>query len=807
MAADSDINDSGTTPVSNDGFSAAQPIPNPVTLGGYVNEAGTGPVGNSQISGDTLDCFRVTLAANQTVELYLDSAQSALALDLNLALYNSGGGPEALSLNTTGSTESLSAPQTGEFVVCVEALKGASKYLLLIRQGSLAAPGDRLYVSSDFVPGEVIVRFNDTLVNAAATDPAASLGLSQLAGGPGRARLVDLGLGKTGALTALGLSVHTGTMRGRDTLEQQKIDTIEAVKALRNRADITSADLNYIRSASLAPNDKYYSKQWHYRIINLPQAWDITTVLPDPVPAVTVAVVDTGIFSAHADMAGQLVAGYDFIKDPLLALDGDGIDPDPEDDDGTSFHGTHVAGTVAALTNNGAGVAGVSWRTKVMPVRVLGANGLGTVYDVLQGVRYAAGLATDATLEIPDPRVDIINLSLGGGEFVLEEQLLFDEVWNRGVIVVAASGNENTNIPGYPASYNNVISVSAVDLQKNKAPYSNSGVSVDIAAPGGDMAADLDGDGLFDGVLSTVGEIVGATTQTAYTFLQGTSMAAPHVSGVVALMKTVMPAMTPAQFETFLATGMITEDLGAPSRDDIFGYGLIDAFSAVVAASGTPPPPLPPTPLLTPSAVNMGTTQTIATVTVSNAGDGTLTVNAPTVNPAATWLTVTPASVDADGLGRYTITIDRATLAEAVYTGTITFTTTIPSTIELPVLMQVSGTALTGDAAFQNIALIDALTLSTVGGTTAVLQNGNYDYTITGVAEGIYFIFAGSDLDNDGNICTNGESCGGYPVSVNVTSDMPGLNFNTFFQLSPVIQSQSIPEIPSGGIEIAPQIK
>ena len=164
-------------------------------------------------------------------------------------------------------------------------------------------------------------------------------------------------------------------------------------KRLRARADIDHAEPNYVLHPMLAPDDPRYPTQWHYPLIGLPQAWGLSTGSS----SIIVAVVDTGVFLAHSELQAKLIAGYDFIQDPARAFDGDGIDPNPDDPgDGfvlelSSFHGTHVAGTVGAETNNELGVAGVSWGAQIMPVRVLGQGG-GTSFDVLEGVRYAAGL-------------------------------------------------------------------------------------------------------------------------------------------------------------------------------------------------------------------------------------------------------------------------------------------------------------------------------------------------------------------------------------------------------------------------------
>ncbi|NOX43968.1 MAG: S8 family serine peptidase, partial [Gammaproteobacteria bacterium] len=313
------------------------------------------------------------------------------------------------------------------------------------------------------------------------------------------------------------------------------MDTLQVIKALRLRKDVLYAEPNYLRQAKQIPSDQFYNLQWHYPLINLPSAWDVSTGSSN----VIVAVIDTGVLLQHPDLLGQFSAygGYDFILNDAISQDADpGIDVNPDDPGdsnvgSSSFHGTHVAGTIAAATSfvaGGTGVAGIAPGVKIMPLRVLG-NGGGTAYDILQAVRYAAGLSNDSGT-LPPQKSDVINLSLGGGGFSQVEQDVYSLARNAGVIIVAASGNENSGVPSYPASYNGVISVGAVDINKQRAPYSNFGASVDVAAPGGDTSGDINGDGFVDGVLSTAADDSGGNIDFVFKFFQGTSMATPHMA-------------------------------------------------------------------------------------------------------------------------------------------------------------------------------------------------------------------------------------------------------------------------------------
>ncbi|MGD2113205.1 MAG: S8 family serine peptidase [Gammaproteobacteria bacterium] len=785
-AVDSDVNDPFAPYTANDSIATAQAIPNPVVVGGYLNQPGAGPAGRSRNSGDTSDFYRISLTANQFV--ILNIADHA-AGDLDLHLYDSTNSIVASSIGT-GPTETIAAPGTGDYTLEVNifptAIPGASGYTLTLGQQISAVDVANLRLEDDFVPGEIIARFKPgTGTGKAAAGTLAANGLLYKAGAIGRPMLLSVPAPAAVSHAAAG-SALSRALAGNARL-WHKWETLRAIKQLRQRPEIAYAEPNYRRRATLAPDDTNYPQQWHYPLINLPQAWDITTGMD----TVIVAVVDTGILSGHPDLQGQIGQGYDFIRDTANALDGDGIDADPEDpgDAGvagnSSFHGTHVAGTVAAATNNATGVAGAGWATTLMPLRALGLTG-GTSYDIMQAVRYAAQLPNDSG-GIPAQRADIINLSLGGYSFSQSEQDVFNQARNQGVMIVAAAGNDASGNLFYPASYNGVISASAVDINRQATPYTNFGTMIDIAAPGGNTATDINGDGYPDGVLSSSGDdSTGSPPQFLYRFLQGTSMAAPHVAGVLALMKAATPTLTPADIDNLLVNGQLTTDLGAPGRDDIYGHGLIDAHKAVVAAQGGISP-VPPTLVVLPSALNFGTLGTTALLTVTNGGGGTLTVDPPTDD--ATWLTVTPGAIDpATGTGTYLAGVSRSGLAEGLYTATITVSSPSANTVQVPVIMQVTTLSQDADAGYHYVLLIDPATGTPKYQASAAASNGVYQYTLSGVADGTYELLAGTDLDNDNTVCIAGEACGGYvsldqltPVTVN--GNRTGLDFTSGFSV------------------------
>lgn len=824
VRVDGDTNDPNMPYAPNDEFISAQVLPNPVSLTGYANQPGAGPAGRSQSFGDEFDVYRVSLTAGQVVYLQVGTPFEG---DLDLRLFDQ----DAFLVDGSfgaGESEAVTAPSAGTYFVVVEALSGASGYVLttgLTPEGPQEVASARL--SDAFVPGEVVVRFQERMVPSSEVDTlearAGAAGLAVKTGAWGRPVLLFLGNenGEDRALRALGLPEEDPVLErlgARASLDQRdKLQTLLAIKALGQRQDVAYAEPNYLlQPQATIPNDQFLAYQWHYPLINLPQAWDLNTGQANP--AVVVAVLDTGVLLGHPDLQGQLVAGYDFIRDPSMAADGDGIDPNPDDPGDavwpwqpSSFHGTHVAGTIAAATNNGIGVAGVSWSGKIMPVRVLGRGG-GTTYDILQGVRYAAGLPNDSGT-VPVRRADVLNLSFGGSAASQAERETYAAARNAGCIVVAAAGNDATSQPMYPAAYDGVVSVSAVDMRKLPAYYSNYGSTVDVAAPGGDMTKDLNGDGYPDGVLSAVGDDSGDSIQMGYRFEQGTSMAAPHVAGVAALVKAVNPGLTPDQFDALLAGGAITEDLGPPGRDDRFGHGLIDAHKAVLAAQ-TGAVPSGPALAASPTTLNLGANAPSGEFELRNAGGGELFVSTVTADPSCVttqgqpWVALAPKPGQVDGqtgLGVYTVAVDRSGLGEGTHTCLVHAVSTA-NTVGVTVLLQVlpGGIAGTGDAGYHYVLLVDPETLETLDQAEVTVSNGTYTYAFDNVPRGAYELWAGTDLDNDEFICGSAEACGAYPTAsrpdrVVADRDLSGLDFWT--DVSITLPAAASAEESVGGLQ------
>ena len=352
--------------------------------------------------------------------------------------------------------------------------------------------------------------------------------------------------------------------------------------------DVEYAEPDRLLQKTVVPDDPLWSSQWQYSgtySMNLPTAWNYTT----GVNSTVVAVIDTG-YRPHADLAGRFVQGYDFISVAQVANDGDGRDTDAQDPgdwvtltdvtgdfvgcavENSSWHGTHVAGTIGANTNNSVGVAGVNWQAKILPVRVLGKC-FGYLSDIVDGMRWAAGLTVTGVPANANP-AKVLNLSLGAsGACDSSLQSAINAVNATGAIIVVAAGNSNDAVSNYlPANCNNVIVVGATTKTGVRAYYSNYGSLVDVSAPGGTSGA---------GILSTLNSGTTIPDSDSYASYIGTSMATPHVAGLVSLMLAISPTLNYTRTETLLKTTARPFASGSDCASVGCGAGIIDAYAAI----------------------------------------------------------------------------------------------------------------------------------------------------------------------------------------------------------------------------------
>jgi subtilisin family serine protease len=346
-------------------------------------------------------------------------------------------------------------------------------------------------------------------------------------------------------------------------------DQLETVELSLSRSPhFRSVSRNYLRYLQAAtPNDYWYPGQWHLPKIQAPDAWSITVGNAD----VVIAVVDGGA-AAVPDLLPKLLPGINIIEGGTDTSDGGG-------------HGTAVSGVAAAATGNSIGVAGVAWLNNILPVKVYTSTGTTTCSAITNGIVWAA-----------DHNADIVNMSFGGPSPCSAEKSAVDYAWSKGAVLVAAAGNDAVNTPYYPAAYSNVIAVASTDADDTLSSFSNYGSWLSVAAPGRNLWTTY--------------------ANGSYSGFSGTSAAAPVVSGIAGLVRSANPALSNSQVKAIIE--QTADDLGAPGFDPVYGWGRVNAYKAVLAAVGTPPPPdsTPPSTSIT-SPSSGATVSGTTTVSVS----------------------------------------------------------------------------------------------------------------------------------------------------------------------------------------------
>ena len=346
---------------------------------------------------------------------------------------------------------------------------------------------------------------------------------------------------------------------------REDVDEHAALRAYASLTEVEYAELNYLYHIFGVPNDPFFSSQYGLyntssQGIDAINGWE----LEQGRDSVIIAIVDTGVDYNHEELSGRVIKGYDFVNN----------DTDPKDDNG---HGTHVAGIAAARMNNGRGIAGVCPGCSILAVKVVTANGAGANTWIANGIANAVSLGAN-----------VINLSLGGLERSQTIELAIKQAYARGIVVIAASGNDGSSLPLYPAAFPEVIAVGATNQRGERASFSSYGTHLAVAAPGE--------------------AIPGSLPNNSYASWNGTSMASPHVAGLAGLILSRNAGLNNAQVRQILIT--TADDLGTAGQDQYFGYGRINALAALSQTpdnGGAYPDPVDPSPYPTPSPGGIAT--------------------------------------------------------------------------------------------------------------------------------------------------------------------------------------------------------
>lgn len=792
----------------------AQPLPPGAIAGGYLSfDSG---IYNNSTSGvfrffeDTRDFYVSELSSGDriAVQAFLSPDQTSPLPDRTLRILKQqdGGLVEVGSDRASSDLEPLmitlpSDFESGSYLIEVGTDGGIPfRYVLTLADQASGSVMNTYYATPSFMVDEAIVSLESDADGSAMAAMSAS-------------ERRDLGRGAW--LVRRDNARNPATMAASQIQEARK-DTLDWIRELRAQPGVISAEPNYLyTSQQVSPdNDPLYDRQWNLPLTRAPLAWQTA---PDVGSGTGIAVMDTGMFSTSTESIGdwhpdldanvRIITGetMDWVSGDL-DIDGDaGRDANPADPgDGkaqsSNFHGTHVAG-IAAAVDNSIGIVGMSPGATIYPVRVLGRDGVGSGADLVDALNWAAGR----------DEIDVINLSLGGLGPSTSLKNAIDALWDegRGKLIVAAAGNQGTDEPTFPAAYDNVIGVGAVDGGRVRASYSNVGESVDVVAPGGDASRDANQDGVADLIISTWGRDDGGSFEPGYAGLQGTSMAAPHVAGVYALMKGEVPTIMPREFRSLLRNGELTEAVG-PAFE--YGAGLINALAAMDAAlDGN----FPITLGSSPSALQFNSAVLSDELEFS-------------VYPEDEKVTITDVISGADWLNVGDIpTQEPLTLSVSVDTSGLEdnqrYTTELvveydpengdPGTLAIPVSLRLGTSADDRDAGRHYVLLVSADDdRSTIEQVVVSASDGQYRFAFDEVEPGEYFLVAGTDVDNNGFICENGEACAEYPVNglpeKIVIGDEPlgGVRLSTSFR-RPTISALGLPRVGFEGYRLKSQDK
>ena len=783
--------------------SGAQTLPASFVLAGFVSSRnGSYPLLNGQLfsyAADPVDTYTVPMAPGETVILRNFGGRDGNA---ELELRVTGGGILYGEEETAAGKSSVSvtldggAPE-GNYSVEVNVANGGgpARYVLVKAADSQLDNVSLDWPNYQFLPGQAIVTL----------DAADAGTMSSLATGMANA---ERHLGGADWLMRMPAQASSRAV----SATQMQAETLSWITQLRQMPGVKTAVPNYTMSSMEfhSPIDEpLYRLQWHYDLINGPGAWQLA---PDGGAGVSVAVLDSGLFSPngttawHPDLNANVDAGRDFV-------DNDFYPEDPGSSVGASvFHGTHVAGTVAAVVN-GEGIGGVAFGSRIVPVRVLGEGGTGSSTALIDAIKWVTGQSP----ALSSPRADVVNLSLGGLPRIqaLEDAIAFGV--GRDMVFVGAAGNSATSTQSFPAASPNVLAVSAVDARGELAPYSNFGGWIDLAAPGGDARRS-------ELVLSTSAVVGPNGFEPTYTGLQGTSMATPHVSAVIALLVAQARQqgleLSYASVRALLESGNITDYPG--SRSDKLGFGVLDAAKALRENLNEEITILSPSPAL----VSLSSEGKFSERVVLNPIGGQ-SVSEVVLENELPWIEVSLTGPSSSGQYFLDIDLNEAAIQpDQAYRGdlVVIYNSDVPGrTVRIPVIAQLISDEQARNAGTHFVLLVDT-TPDDDGFYWAEAQvaveasNGSYGFRfeswdgeeprrLNEVSPGDYFLVAGTDIDGDGIICQPGEACAEYPISglrevitIEEGQSLSDLRMTTSFT-RPTISAETTDILPRPGFQ------
>jgi serine protease len=805
----------------------AQALPANAAVGGYLSYSGafySGSASQFRYYEDRVDSYTAELIPGDRITLQVFGSPSGfLETEIEdptrrVRILEPGSGGFVDAIDPVSQVDNL-APITitlpddfdpGPYLVEVSTSAGAPfRYVSSLADASTVTGLSAGYAEPEFVLDEAIVLMEPQAGSVAmAASAATAMGITGQKHLGGDAWLMQRSRSGNRALSS-------------QAAQAERKATLDWVDTMAAQQGVRLAEPNYVyRSQLVEPNDDdLYDRQWALPFMQVPLAWQAAETSG---AGVGIAVLDTGLFSATPESGGNwhpdLTANVRLLSGQTMDFVSGSLDIDREDDglrdgnpadpgDGrtqsSNFHGTHVAG-IAAAADNSEGIVGVAPEALIYPVRVLGKEGVGSAADLIDAIRWAA----------VQPDIDVLNLSLGGlgASTALGEAINLAYDGGRGKLIVAAAGNAATDEATFPAAYDNVVGVGAVDGAGVRAGYSNVGPSVDLVAPGGDAARDANQDGFPDVIISTWGTDEGGEFNSGYTALQGTSMAAPQVAGVYALMKgKVGEEMSPGRFMALLRDGALTRPAGPEVE---YGAGLIDALAAMDAAlEGN----LPVTLSSSPSALQFNAAVTSVRLELNSFPEGeSVTVGVPT--PSAVWLDAEveqPQSPSPSAAVLVSVNIEALDSGQRYVTQLdIPYQTDTETskTLTVPVSLQLGTSEDEKDAGRHYVLLIGTEGENddeTVAQAVVTAENGRYDFVFDDVEPGDYFLVAGTDVDNNGLICENGEACAEYPVNglpetISLGENpQTGVVLNTSFR-RPSLSALELPRVGFEGYRVRP---